>query len=305
MKIPGLRGLRLRTVLVRTFHEFQRDDMWTYGSALAFRAVFALFPFLLFLVALFSFLDAPGLFEWLLAQGEGVLPEQAQSRVEEVVGEVRGRRRGGLLSFGILGALWIASGGVRSAMGALNAAYDVEEGRAWWKRIPLSVAYTLVLGALVVLATFLVVLGPRASAWVLDQLGGGAGLQGAMRWLRLPAALLLAMAATTLVYLAAPNVRQRLRLVLPGAATAVLLWAVASFGFRIYVANFGRFGVTYGSIGAVIILLAYLYLSALVLLLGAELNAVIQREAPRPGDARPKEHPARGSRDGGTSVPQV
>ena len=293
MKIPGLRGLRVRTVLARTFREFQRDDMWTYGSALAFRAVFALFPFLLFLVALFSFLDAPGFFDWLLAQGEAVLPEQAQGRVEQVVGEVRGRRRGGLLSFAILGALWIASGGVRSAMHALNTAYDVEEGRRWWKRYPLSVGYTLAFGALVVLATFLMVLGPRASAWTLDQLGAGPGVQGAMRWLRLPAALLLAMAATALVYLAVPNVRQRLRLVLPGAVAAVLLWAAVSLGFRLYVANFGRFGLTYGSIGAAVILLAYLYLSALVLLLGAELNAVIQREAPRPGDARPKEHPAR------------
>ncbi|MEW5929337.1 MAG: YihY/virulence factor BrkB family protein [Gemmatimonadota bacterium] len=291
MRIPGLRGLPLRAVAMETFREFQRDDMWSYGSALAFRAVFALFPFLLFLVALFSFLELPGLFDWLLDRGEALLPAEAQGQVREVVEEVRGQRRGGLLSFGVLGAVWVASGGVRSVMNALNAAYDVPEGRPWWKRFPLSVAYTLAVGALVVAATLLVVLGPRATAWILDGLGAGSGLLELVRWLRLPAAFLLATAAVTLVYLAGPNVRQRLRMVMPGAVLAVVLWVAATSGFRLYVANFGRFGVTYGSIGAVIILLAYLYLSSLILLLGAELNAVVQHRAPRPGDAVPKEEP--------------
>lgn len=296
METPRLRGLPLAQVARYTWRAFDGDDMWTFAAALAYRMLFALFPFLLFLVAAFSFLDAPGLFDGLLAQSERFLPREAQATVAKVVGEVRGRREGGFLSLGILGAVWVASGGVRSTMHALNVAYNVPEGRRWWKRYLVSLAYTLALAVLVMLATVLMVLGPRATAWLLDRLGAGAAVQDALVWLRLPAALLLAWGAIVLVYYAAPNVRQRLPLVLPGAVLAVLLWTAASLGFRLYVAHFSRFGLTYGSIGAVVMLLAYFYLSSLVLLLGAEMNAVIQHhaadlpapepaEAPRPDSA--------------------
>jgi membrane protein len=110
---------------------------------------------------------------------------------------------------------------------------------------------------------------------------------------RVPLALVLATAAVVLVYLALPNVRQRPRLVVPGAVVAVALWALGSWGFQLYVEHFGRFGATYGSIGAVIVLLTYLWLAGQVLLLGAEVNAVVQRGAPRPGDAELREVPRR------------
>lgn len=291
MRIAGLRGVAPRRVAAHTWREFQRDDMWTFAAALAYHTLFALFPFLLFLVAAFSFLDAPGLFEWLLAQSRRFLPHDAQATVAQVVAEVRGQREGGLLSLGILGAVWIASGGVRSTMHAMNVAYDVPEGRRWWKRYAVSVAYTLALAVLVMLATALVVLGPRATVWGLERLGAGRSMTDALSWMRFPLALLLAWCAVVLVYFAAPNVRQRLPLVLPGAVVAVLLWTIVSFGFRLYVANFSRFSVTYGSIGAVVMLLAYFYLSSLVLLLGAEVNAAIQRLAPDLPDAEPAEPP--------------
>lgn len=291
METPRLRGLPLAHVAKHTWRAFDGDDMWTFAAALAYHALFALFPFLLFLVAAFSFLDAPDLFDGLLAQSERFLPREAQATVAEVVGEVRGQREGGLLSLGILGAAWIASGGVRSTMHALNVAYDVPEGRTWWKRYLVSLAYTLALAVLVMLATVLMVLGPGATGWLLDRIGAGAGVLDALVWLRLPAALLLAWGAIVLVYYAAPNVRQRLPLVLPGAVLAVLLWAAVSLGFRLYVAHFSRFSVTYGSIGAVVMLLAYFYLSSLVLLLGAEMNAVIQHHAADLPDPEPAEPP--------------
>lgn len=290
MKTPRLRGLTLAHVAKHTWRSFDDDDMWTFAAALAYHMLFALFPFLLFLVSAFSFLDAPGLFDGLLGQSERFLPPEAHATVAEVVGEVRGQREGELLSVGILGAVWIASGGVRSTMHALNVAYDVPEGRRWWKRYLVSVVYTLALALLVMLATMLMVLGPRATGWLLGRVGAGEPVLDALVWLRLPAALLLAWGAIVLVYRAAPNVRQRLPRVLPGALTAVLLWAAVSLGFRWYVAHFGRFGVTYGSIGAVVMLLAYFYLSSLVLLLGAEMNAVIQHHAadlPNPEPAEP------------------
>lgn len=291
MRVPGLRGLRLRKLAVETYLAFDGDDMWTYAAAVAYSALFALFPFLLFLLALFSFVDQPTMFEWLLGQGRRVLPSDAYTQVQQVVDEVRGERNGGLLSLGVVTTLWIASGGVRASMNALNTAYDVPEGRVWYKRYALALAYTVALGAAVVLSTVLMVVGPRATAWVLDRLGAGPGVQEAVAWVRVPGALLLAMAALFVVYLALPNVRQRPRLVVPGAVLGVLLWAGVSYGFQLYVANFGRFGLTYGSVGAVIMLLAYFYMSSLIVLLGAELNAVIQREAPRPGDAEVQDAP--------------
>lgn len=291
MRIPGLRGLPPGEVAAHTWREFQKDDMWTFAAALAYHTLFALFPFLLFLVAAYSFVDAPEFFDRLLAQSRRFLPREAQATVADVIGEVRGQREGGALSLGIVGAVWIASGGVRSTMHAMNVAYDVPEGRRWWKRYLVSIAYTLALAVLVMLATVLMVLGPRATAWGLDRLGAGQGLVDALRWLRLPLSVLLAWAAIVLVYFAAPNVRQRLALVLPGAVAAVLLWTIVSLGFQLYVARFSRFGITYGSIGAVAMLLAYFYLSSLVLLLGAEMNAVIQHLAPGVPGPEPAEPP--------------
>ena len=292
MRVPGLRGVRAWTLATETYRAFDQDDMWTYASAVAYSVLFALFPFLLFLLALFSFLDQPGLFESLLAQSQRVLPADAHAQVREVVDEVRGQRQGGLLSLGVLSTLWIASGGVRSAMNALNTAYDVPEGRVWWKRYLVSFGYTAALGVAVVVATVLMVAGPRISARVLDWLGAGPGVQDAVSWLRVPGALLLVTGALFLVYLALPNVRQHPRRVVPGAVLGVVLWSGVSLGFQLYVANFGRFGVTYGSVGAVIILLAYFYLASLIVLLGAEFNTVLQRAVPRPGDAELREAPA-------------
>lgn len=290
MNIPGFRGLRPWPVLKRSCQEFLDDDMWTYASALSYHALFALFPFLLFLVALFGFVDASGLFDWLAEQTRRFMPPEAQARVLQVLGEVETHRRGEFLSFGILGALWVASGGMRSTMNALNRAYEVPEGRKWWKRYLFSIAFTLVFALLVAVSTALVVMGPRGVAWVGGRLGAPDGLGSAMAWLRLPIALLLAVAATCATYVAVPNVKQRLALVLPGAVAAVVLWGCGSFLFRLYVANFGRFSVTYGSIGSVVMLLAYLYFSAAVLLLGAELNTVIQADAPRRDDAVGRKH---------------
>ena len=291
MEIPGLRGLRVRTVAVETYRAVGDDDVWTYAAAVAYSGLFALFPFLVLLLAVFSFLEQPALFEWLLERSRAVLPAEAYQQVREVVAEVQGRRQGGLLSLGALTTLWIASGGIRAGMHAVNRAYDVPEGRAWWKRYLLSVAYTAALGVAVVLATGMMVGGPRLLSWALERAGAGPWLHGVVGWLWVPGALLLAMGALFLAYLSFPNVRQRLVLVVPGAVFAVLLWALVSLGFQLYVASFGRFSLTYGSVGAVIMLLAYLYMSSVIMLVGAELNAVIQRLAPRPGDAELQEPP--------------
>ena len=142
MIVPHLRGTPLHRVLVRTVSEFLDDEMSTYASALAYQMLFSLFPFLLFLIALIGFLHLPDFFSWLRLQSELVLPPQALEQVNPVIDQLQ-QSKGGLLSVGIVIALWTASAGVRLMMSAMNAAYDVPEGRPVWKRIPLSIFYTI------------------------------------------------------------------------------------------------------------------------------------------------------------------
>lgn len=287
MRIPGLRGLPPGRVARRVVEEYLEDDLLTYAAALSYHLLFALFPFLLFLLALLGFLNLQDLFDRLLAQAQGTLPPEAMEQVTTIVSEIRDGREGGLLSIGIASSVWIASVGMRSTMNALNRAYDIGEGRSRWKRYWLSVVYTLAFALLIVLATAVLVVTPLVVRRFGDELGMGAALVTAWGWIAMPAALVIAMLAVSLVYHFAPNLDQRFRFITPGSVVAVLLWLLVSVGFRFYVDNFGNYEVTYGSIGAVIILLLYFFLSSALLLLGGEVNAVIREDAPRAADPRP------------------
>jgi len=170
MIFPVLDGLKLHTVLVRTVKEFVDDEMPTYASALAYQMLFSLFPFLLFLIALIGFLHLPDFFTWLRLQSELVLPPQALEQVNPVIDQLQ-QSKGGLLSVGIVIALWTASAGVRLMMSAMNAAYDVVEGRPIWKRFPLSVFYTIGIAGMLLAAAALMVLGPQVMEWLAGQIG--------------------------------------------------------------------------------------------------------------------------------------
>ena len=168
MQIPGLAGLDPGTVLKRALKEFLDHEMLTQASALAYQALFSLFPFILFLVSLLSFLHLPNFFDWLRSQTEVLLPPQATDQVNRVIGELQ-QPQGGLLSVGMALALWAASAGVRSIMNALNVAYEVAESRPPWKRYGLSLLYTLGLAALLILAAGLMTrvlpVGVRDAVW--------------------------------------------------------------------------------------------------------------------------------------------
>lgn len=266
--------------------EFLADDMPTYASALAYQALFSLFPFVLFLIALIGFLHLPPFFDWLEAQALLLLPAQARDEVMPVIRQLQ-EQKAGLLSAGILVALWSASAGVRSTMHALNAAYDVKEGRPAWKTVSLSLAYTVGLALLMLLIAALMVTGPEVMRWLAGRIGMEQLVVTLWTWLRLPAAVALMVLVVALVYYVAPDVEQRFRFITPGSVLAVLAWIAASLGFGLYLSNFGNYNAMYGSIGAVIILLLYFYLSAAVLLFGAELNAVIEHrhaEGKNPGE---------------------
>ena len=287
MIFPNMKGLPLHRVMVRTVTEFIDDEMSTYASALAYQMLFSLFPFILFLIALIGFLHLPDFFSWLRLQSELVLPPQALEQVNPVIDQLQ-QSKGGLLSVGIVIALYTASAGVRLMMSAMNAAYDVVEGRPVWKRFPLSIVYTVGSAGMLLVAAALMVLGPQVMGWIAAQVGLEEFIVTLWTIARWPVIVILMMVAVALIYYVMPDVKQEFRFITPGSVLAVVVWIIASLGFAFYVKTFANYNAMYGSIGAIIVLLLYFYISAAVLLLGAEMNAVIEHMSSEGKDAGEK-----------------
>ncbi len=284
MSTSGKSRPGLWQVVKRSVKEFSADDMLTYAAALSYQVFFSLFPFIIFVLSLLGLLNIPGFFDTLLNQSRTLLPNQAYNLLEQVVSQVRGQATGGVLSFGAVVALWTASSAVRMAMHALNVAYDVEEERPVWKKFPLSILYTLLLAVLLIAAVGLMLLGPQVAQWVAQQVGLGSFFVTLWAWVRIPVAILLIAFILALVYYLFPNTDQPFRIVTPGAIVAVIVWVAASLGFSFYVQNFGSYSATYGALAAVIVLLFYFFISAAVMLFGAEVNAEVYREVDEGGD---------------------
>jgi membrane protein len=272
---------------------FFEHPMSTYAAALAYRGLFGLFPFLLILVVLVGVLGFTGYLDTAIdharTQPYQHVPKQlepvvepARKQVQPLIGmlERAEKRAGGdLLIFGGAVALWSVSAVARTLTEAFNVAYEVAETRNQWKQLALSLAFGPVLALVVVVSITLMLIGPQlvgsiAALVDLDELF--VHLWG---WLRFPVALFLLAVVLSVVYRFGPNAGQRFRSVVPGAALCVVLWAISSATFSFYLATFANYGLTYGSLGAAVGLLFYLYLCASVVLFGAELNAAIYRPA--------------------------
>src|SRR5215212_5574957 len=265
---------------------FKHDNMSSHAAALAYRALFALVPFLALLVALAWFLGIGDSFtQWLSDQTSSALLGQTAELVQGWIKQSQFETPGERLSIGIVTisiAIWSVSSGVRTLAKALNVVHEVEETRPGWKRYGLSFFYALGLAIMVILATALLLIGPKVVEWLV----GLVGLEEVSEvfislwvWLRLPVALVLLMLSVSIIYWVFPNVNYSYRLITPGAALAVMVWVLASLGFSFYLANFANYSVIYGSIGVAFVLLLYFYISAEVLLLGAEVNAAIHHYA--------------------------
>lgn len=286
MRLPGLRGLSPLDVGRRVVREVGEDDCAGQAAQLAYAFLFSLFPLLLVLVTLVGYLPIPDLEGRIMTTLGRMLPERALSLVQETIRTMATERRGGLLSLGAVVALWSGSAGFRAIMSALNRAYDVEEGRPWWTVYGLSVLATLGVSVLMVTAFALLILGPQIGRAIAALVGLGDVFDAVWNVARWPAALVLLALALAVIYDVAPDVEQDWKWVTPGSALAVLAWVGASAAFSYYVQNFGSYDKTYGSLGAVIVLLLWLYLTGFMLLLGGEVNAVIEHLAPsgkRPG----------------------
>jgi membrane protein len=277
-----LRDLRILcsfAVLKKAVQEFQRDDVPGLAGQLAYYLILALFPFILVLVSLMGTFSSPELAEEVLAYFRQVMPQQVYEIIGTYTGDIISGNNPapGLFSAGLLITLWSASGAFAALINALNKAYDIEETRPFWKVRAIAVLMTLGLSALILVGVLLMVAGYPIGRAIADVLGLGNYFELVWNIIRWPVALLFLVTVVALLYYFAPDADQPFRWITPGGFIGVVLWVLASIGFNIYVSNFGSYDKTYGSIGAVILLLLYLYISSLVVLFGAELNATLVR----------------------------
>lgn len=264
------------TAMKRAGKEFSDDDLATYSAAVAYQIFFSLFPFIIFLIALLGFLNLSSVFDFILGQSETVMPGSAFSMVEGIVESVQSQSSGGIMSVGVIVALWSASGGVRMLMHSMNVAYDVQD-RPAWKKFPLSVLYALILAALLITSATLLFMGPQLVDPIVSAVGLGGIFTTVWSIARIPIAVLLVMLSVALIYWLFPNYKQPFRFITPGAVIAVVVWILASLAFSFYVSNFSSYSATYGALASVIVLLLYFFISALILLFGAEINAETYR----------------------------
>jgi membrane protein len=195
------------------------------------------------------------------------------SLVRSVLKDVTHARHGGLMTFGILGALWSASGGFASLIRALNVAYEVPETRPLWKTRLLAIQLALGTGLLLAAGAMAMFVGPRFGAWIASKLGAGyvfAKIWPVLRWI---VSVMFIMLAIELIFFWAPNVKQRFLASVPGAVISVIFWIVVSYALGLYFQNFAHFNKTYGALGAGIALMVWLYWSWFIILLGADLNS--------------------------------
>jgi membrane protein len=266
-------------VLKRTLKEFKRDNLTIWAAALTYYGILSIFPLLLVLVSVLGLLGQSAT-QPLIDNAGTVAPGPAKDIVTSAIQNLQQSKgtAGVLFIVGIAGALWSASGYIAAFMQASNAIWDVEEGRPIWKTIPLRLAITLVTVILLAIMALAVVLtGPLA-----EQIGNviGLGSTAVTVWdiAKWPVLLLIVSFTFAFLYWAAPNVRHpKFQWVSPGGILAVVLWIVASAAFAFYVANFGSYNKTYGSLGGVIIFLIWLWISNIAVLLGAEFNAELER----------------------------
>mgnify|MGYP003580781195 CR=1 FL=1 len=266
-----------------------RDDRcFALAGQLAFYFLLALFPALLFLVALIGYLPVEDALSELLSDLGTVAPAALVRVLPAQLGQIAGGKQAGLLTLGILGALWSSSAAMAALIDALNRAYGVSEWRVWWKRRILAIGLTLALALLITVALALMLVGPEMAsrlAYLVHLETVGAVAWALLRW---PVALFCVVFGVDLVYHFAPNRDVSWTWVTPGSIVATLLWIASSFGFRWYVSRFGHYTATYGAIGGAIVIMLWFYVSGIALLIGAELNGVIEHE---PRSATPTEDP--------------
>jgi len=267
-------------LLKRTIKETNADDCLGLAAQLAYYFFLALFPAILFLLAVASFFPLTNFIDDVVRALRPVAPADVLGLLEEQLRRIANADSGGILTIGVLGAIWSSSAALVAIVGSLNRAYDIEESRPWWRVRLTAIGLTLGLALLVLTSFTLIVAGPTIAERVTAVFGLGGAFEWTWKILQWPLAFLLVSTAVGLVYYFAPDAEQDWVWITPGAVLGTLLWIVVSLGFKFYLANFADYNATYGAVGGVIVLLLWFYISGLAVLVGAELNAEIEHASP-------------------------
>jgi membrane protein len=279
-KFGGLTPIVLTQKAVKKLGE---DELSTRSAALSYYFILSLFPLFLFLVSLIGLFAGPGseFRETILSALGRMAPGSASELVHGVVSETSKSSSGIKVAAGVLGALWAASAGMGAVIVSLNVVYKLKETRPWWKQKLTVVGLTLGLAALIIIALALVLYGGKLGQVIAASIGLGEVFKVVWEIIQWPLSFAAMFLSFALIYYFGPNIGGTWRWVTPGASLGVALWLAASLGFRVYLHFFNSYSATYGSLGAVIILLLWLYITGLAILVGAELNWVIEDEDKR------------------------
>jgi membrane protein len=269
-----------RELFKRSATEVVADNCLGLAAQLAYYFFLALFPALLFLVAVISFMPVSGLLEAVTAMLARVAPGEVLSIVREQLMKIANDKSTGLLTLGMLGTIWSTSSGMTAIIDTLNQAYDIQETRPWWKVRLLAVGLTIALAVFIVLSLALVLVGPTLAEKVAVWMHMGPVFAWTWKILQWPVVFALVTLAIALIFYFAPDAEQDWVYITPGSILATVLWLVVSLIFKFYVANFTSYTATYGIIGGAIVLMLWFYVSALAVLVGAEVNAEIEHASP-------------------------
>jgi len=287
-----LGGLSWPDLAKRVWHEIQEDNVFGRAAELSYYFLLALFPFLIFLTSIIGFVLGSGtgtrhtLFNYLAR----IMPPSAFQLLDNTMLEVSKSSGGGKLSLGILAALWAASNGLSAITESLNTAYDLNESRPWWKQRLTAITLTVALSVLIILALVLVVAGGRIAEGLAAAYGLGDTFPLAWKIIQWPVVLACMILAFALIYYFAPDLhKQAWKWLTPGASIGVALWLLVSIAFRVYLHFFNSYSATYGSLGAVIILMLWLYFTGAAVLIGGEVNSEIENAAAKQGEPEAKE----------------
>ncbi|MNI31980.1 hypothetical protein D3C73_858780 [compost metagenome] len=262
------------------YQKMKLDDVQGISAQLTYYLILSLFPFLIFIMTLIGYAHIS--VEDKIRDLEQIMPGEAISIIEEIVKDVAEGRSQALLSFGMLATLWAASKGINAIIKGLNRAYDIEESRVFWKIRGIAFLATLFIGLVVLLSILLLVLGTWLKTQVFLLIDLPYGFQKIWDLLQYAVPLFVMFAVFTLLYWIAPSRRLTLKEVMPGAMFATLGWIITSILFSVYVNQFSNFTETYGSLGGVMILLIWLYISSIIILAGGEINAILMKRSLKP-----------------------
>lgn len=275
----------------RTVNETMADDVLGLAAQLAYYFLFALVPAIVCVIAFTTFLP-PNFLQDIIASVSGFAPADVVQILRDQLTSLNQGGHSGVFTFGLLVAVWSSSAAMVGIIGALNRAYDIEEARPWWKVRLTAITLTVGVAIFVVLAFALVMMGPGIIDRVASAVGMGPAFAVTWNIIRWPVAFALVVLCIGLVYYFAPDADQDWEWVTPGAVLATLLWLVASLGFKFYISNFADYNASYGSLGGILILMLWFYITALAILIGAEMNAEVEHASPHgkdPGEKVPGE----------------